>query len=80
MDIYVSNLSLSATEQQLRELFSAFGTMHCSSIRTVSNADKSIRNTYAYISMEDRTAGETSIAMLHQTEFQGSIIDVKEAC
>lgn len=79
MEIYFSNLNSATTKQQLMQRCADYGASHCSSIRTICNADKSRMNTYAYVSVGDQPAAQACVDDLDNSTFEGNIIHAKLA-
>ncbi|RYZ47991.1 MAG: RNA-binding protein [Sphingobacteriales bacterium] len=77
MKIYVSNLSFQAVDNDLRKLFSAFGVVSAANV-VMDNYTRRSRG-FAFIDMEDRNAGETAVASLHNSTFMQKTIQVREA-
>ncbi len=77
MKIYVGNLSWQSREEDLRELFSAFGTVETATI--IMERDNPTRSRgIAFVEMPDAEAN-AAIAALNNTEFMGRNIMVNEA-
>jgi len=79
MYIYVGNLSLEMTEDELRKEFTAFGEV----ISVVIMNDKYIGSGqprgYGYVEMASKSAGTTAIASLTRSKLRNRVIDVVEA-
>ena len=79
MNIYVGNLSLEVTEEELRREFMAFGEV----ISVIIMNDKYIGSGqprgYGFIEMISKTDGETAIASLNEKTLKHMTINVVEA-
>ncbi len=74
--IYVGNLSFSATEADLRELFSTVGTVH--SVAVITDRDTGRSRGFGFIEMDDSDA-EKAIADLDGRELGDRALRVNEA-
>ncbi len=79
MNIYVGNLSLDVTEEELRREFMAFGVV----ISVVSMNDKYIGSGqtrgYGFVQMASKSEGEAAITSLKGKILKSRVIDVVEA-
>ena len=75
--IFVGNLSFSATESQLSELFSAHGEV--SSVAIVKDKFTDRSRGFAFIEMADDSAANAAIAALNQHDLDGRPLTVNEA-
>ncbi len=76
-NIFVGNLSYGATEDSLRALFEAHGTVERVSI--VTDRDTGQPRGFAFVEMTNDTEGEQAIAALNGTELNGRTMNVNEA-
>jgi cold-inducible RNA-binding protein len=74
--IYVGNLSYSATEEQVRELFAQFGTIE--SIAMITDRDTGRFRGFCFIEMEE-SAANAAINALNDTELDGRSLRVNVA-
>jgi RNA recognition motif-containing protein len=74
--LYVGNLPYSATEDELRELFSQHGTVH--SVSLISDRETGQPRGFGFVEMDDEGAA-AAIAALEQTPFGGRNLRVNEA-
>ncbi len=74
--IYVGNLPFSATEDEVRELFSGHGTVH--SVRLVSDRATGRPRGFGFVEMDPEEA-TAAIQALDGTELGGRSIRVNEA-
>jgi len=79
MNIYVGNLSLEMTVDELRNLFLAFGEV----ISVIIMNDKYIGSGqprgYGYVEMASKSEGTTAIANLEGKELRNRVVNVVEA-
>ncbi|MCC5933932.1 MAG: RNA-binding protein [Candidatus Cyclonatronum sp.] len=76
MTLYVGNLNYRAGEQELSELFSAYGEVK--SVSLISDKFTGRSKGFAFVEMDD-DAGNEAIAQLHDTEFMDRSLVVNEA-
>ena len=74
--IYVGNLPFSATEDSVRELFAAHGTVE--SVNLISDRETGRPRGFGFVEMDDEGA-DAAIAALNQKEFDGRSLNVNEA-
>ncbi len=79
MNIYVGNLSLDVTEEELRREFKAFGEV----ISVVIMDDKYIGSgqtrAYGFVEMASKSEGEAAITSLKGKRLRSQVIDAVEA-
>lgn len=79
MNIYVSNLSLEMTEDELRQEFTVYGEV----ISVIIMNDKYIGSGqprgYGYVEMTSKSAGAAAIASLKGKKLKDRVVDVVEA-
>ena len=75
-NIYVGNLSLDATEQQVGEMFTPYGKVD--SIAMIMDRDSGRFRGFGFVEMED-SAANAAIEALNETEFHGRVLRVNEA-
>jgi len=73
MNIFVGNLSFSATENDVRGVFEAFGVV--SSVRIKKKSGKNSRG-FGFVSMPDEIQAQAAIAGLQNKEFMGRPLSV----
>ncbi len=76
-NIYVGNLSYSATEESVRALFEAYGTVERVSI--VTDRDTGQPRGFGFVEMTNDAEGDKAIAALNGKEFGGRDLTVNEA-
>jgi cold-inducible RNA-binding protein len=77
VNIYVGNLSFNTTEDDLRGLFEAHGTVDRVSIVTDRMTGRA--RGFAFVEMSNDEEARAAIAALNETEVQGRQIIVNEA-
>ncbi len=75
--IFVGNLPFSATEDQLRGLFSAHGEV--TSVNIITDRFTNRSRGFAFVEMSDDAAAAAAIAALNQHELDGRALTVNEA-
>jgi RNA recognition motif-containing protein len=76
MSIYVSNLPLELTENELRQEFSVFGEVKAVNLITDTFTGSRQPRMYAFVEMEERSEGEAAILQLQGKEIMGREIEV----
>jgi RNA recognition motif-containing protein len=74
--IYVGNLPFSATEDEVRNLFSQYGAVH--TVKLINDRDTGRPRGFGFVGMDDDEA-ETAIAGINGTEMGGRTLRVNEA-
>jgi cold-inducible RNA-binding protein len=74
-NLYVGNMSFSTTEDQLRELFSQYGTV--TKVQAVMDRETGRPRGFAFVEMSD--GGDAAIQALNGTQFDGRALTVNEA-
>lgn len=77
MKLFVARLSSSITEENLLELFSAFGEV--SSSKVIMDRETGNSKGFGFIEMPNDEEANAAIAALNETELDGKNIVVKEA-
>lgn len=75
--IYVGNCSYDVTEQQLRDVFSAYGNVD--SVSVVTDRDTGRPRGFAFVEMADAAAAQAAIKGVNGTELGGRTLNVNEA-
>ena len=73
--IYVGNLPFSASDDEVRELFSEFGTVE--DVHLVTDRDTGRPRGFGFVEMSD--GADEAISKLHRTELGGRALEVNEA-
>ncbi len=77
MNIYVGNLSFSVTEADLREAFSAHGTVDKAAVITDKMTGQS--RGFGFVEMPNREEATKAIGALNGTDLKGRALKVNEA-
>ncbi len=77
MNIYVGNLSFKTTEDQVRELFAAFGQVDRVSL--ISDRQTGRPRGFGFVEMADNSAAQAAIEGLNGQEVDGRKLTVNEA-
>ena len=76
-NIFVGNLSFGATEDSVRALFQAHGSVDRVSI--VTDRDTGQARGFGFVEMSDNAEGDRAIAALNGTDLDGRALNVNEA-
>lgn len=79
MNIYVGNLSLDVTEEELRREFMAFGEVLSVTIMNDRYISSGQPRGYSFVEMTSKSQGEAAIAGLNGKTLKNRVIDVIEA-
>ena len=74
--IYVGNLPFQTTEEDLEELFSAYGAVQ--SAKVISDRETGRSRGFGFVQMDDGDANE-AISKLNGEDFQGRTLRINEA-
>lgn len=77
MNIYVGNLPFQTTEDELRQAFSAYGTV--SSVAIIKDHVTGQARGFGFVEMTDNTEGQAAIAALNGKPLKGRPLKVNEA-
>lgn len=77
MNLYVSNLSFQVSDNDLKELFSSYGTV--SSAKVINDHMTGRSRGFGFVEMDDKTEALRAIDELNNAEFDGKVISVNEA-
>jgi len=77
MNIYVSNLAPSVQDEELNQLFSAFGTV--SSAKVILDKLSRQSRGFGFVEIDNSEAAEQSIAALNGSTQNGQVLKVVEA-
>lgn len=77
MNIYVGNLPYSATEEELRTAFAAFGDV--SSVNLITDKFSGQSKGFAFVEMADNASADAAIKALNETTMGGRNIKVNQA-
>jgi cold-inducible RNA-binding protein len=76
-NIYVGNLSFGTTEQAVRSLFEAYGTVD--RVKIVTDRDTGQPKGFGFVEMPNDAEGEKAIVALNGRDFAGRTLAVNEA-
>lgn len=74
--IYVGNLSFSATEDEVRDLFAQYGSVQ--SVKLISDRETGRPRGFGFVEMDD-DAAEAAIGALNGQELGGRTLRINEA-
>lgn len=77
MNIHITNLSTSVTNEELKKLFAPYGEVSSAEVAIDSFTD--LPRGFAYVEMPDEEAGRAAVAALNQTSVAGQQVVVQEA-
>jgi cold-inducible RNA-binding protein len=77
MNIYIGNLSFSATEDQLRQAFEEYGEV--SSVNIIKDRDTGRSRGFAFVEMSDDEAATAAINGLNGKDLNDRAMNVNEA-
>jgi len=77
MNIYVGNLSHKASEDEVRDLFSAFGQV--SSVKIILDRETRQSRGFAFVEMNNENEANSAMEQLNGTEFLGRELRINEA-
>jgi RNA recognition motif-containing protein len=76
-NIFVGNLSFSATEDSVRSLFEAYGTVD--RVNLITDRDSGQARGFGFVEMSNNAEGDRAIAGLNGKELDGRALNVNEA-
>jgi cold-inducible RNA-binding protein len=77
MKLYVGNISKDVTEEDLKQAFSAFGTVD--SVAVIKDKFSRMSKGFAFVEMGVQAEAEAAIKELHRKDLKGQSMDVNEA-
>ena len=77
MNIYVSNLSFSVKDEELKQLFTTYGEV--SSAKVIVDKFTNRSKGFGFVEMPDDAAGEKAIQELNGSEVDGRALNVNPA-
>ena len=77
MKLYIGNLSIDVTEDDLRQEFQTFGKLD--SVSLIKDKFRNVSKGFAFVEMEVKAEAEAAIAGLAGKELKGKKMDVNEA-
>jgi RNA recognition motif-containing protein len=75
--LFVGNLSFSATEDAVRSMFEAYGTVD--SVSLITDRDTGRARGFGFVEMSDSAEADRAIAELNGRELDGRALNVNEA-
>lgn len=79
MNIYVANLALETTSEELKHAFSVFGEVNNVVMLNDGNPNKRETRSYAYVEMNVKSEGVAAINNLKSSIIRGRVINMIEA-
>jgi RNA recognition motif-containing protein len=76
-NIYVGNCSYDVTEQQLRDVFAAYGEVN--TVNVITDRATGRPRGFAFVEMSDRGAAQAAIRGVNGTDLGGRTLKVNEA-
>ncbi len=77
MKIFVAKLGFKTTTEDLRQLYEQFGTVE--SCRVIMDRDTGRSKCYGFVEMPNDDEAYKAIVETDETEFQGSVLQVKKS-
>lgn len=77
MNIYVGNLAYTATEDQIRDAFAAFGPV--AKVTIIKDRNTGNSKGFGFVEMENEADGENAIKELDGNDFNGRNLRVNQA-
>ena len=77
MEIFVGNLAFTATEQELRQLFEAYGVVE--RVNLIQDRDTGRPRGFGFVTMPDTTEAQAAMTGLNGTPLGGRPLNVTEA-
>ena len=77
MKLYIGNIPFDAREEELRELFTSFGTLGTATV--IVDPRKGRSRGFGFVEFDDPVQGKAAIAGVNGTEFGGRKLVVNEA-
>ena len=77
MNIYVSNLVFKVGNEELKKLFTAYGTV--SSAKVITDRETNKSRGFGFVEMENESEAQKAIKELNGSVFEGKSITVNEA-
>ena len=77
MNIFVGNLSFTATDQDIRQLFEQYGVVD--EIRVITDRDTGRSKGFGFVEMPDGQAAKAAISGIQGKELDGRALTVNEA-
>ena len=75
--IYVGNLPFSATEDEVRQMFEAHGSVN--SVNLITDRETGRPRGFGFVEMESGEEADAAISAFHQSQMDGRSLNVNEA-
>jgi RNA recognition motif-containing protein len=76
-NIFVGNLNFQTTQEELRDIFSPYGTVEA--VNLITDRETGRARGFAFVEMANRNEAENAIAALNGAELNGRAMNVNEA-
>jgi len=76
-NIYVGNCSFDVTEQQLNDVFAAYGEVN--TVNVITDRDTGRPRGFAFVEMSDAASAQAAIRGVNGTDLGGRTLNVNEA-
>lgn len=76
-NIFVGNLNFQTTQEDLRDVFSPYGTVEA--VNIITDRDTGQARGFAFVEMANRSEAENAIAALNGADLNGRAMNVNEA-
>ena len=77
MQIFVSNLAWATTEDELRQLFEAYG--HVEQVRIITDPETGRSRGFGFVEMPEATAAQAAMAGINRRGVGGRTLSITEA-
>jgi len=77
MNIYIGNLSYEVTEEDLKQVFEAFGEVE--SVKVIKDKYTNRSKGFGFVEMPDNAEAQLAINDLNETELKGRTLNVNKA-
>lgn len=77
MQIYVGNMSYGTTEESIKVLFDAYGTVD--NVKLITDRETGRAKGFGFVTMNDDQEAQTAIEELNGKEFDGRTLRINEA-
>ena len=76
-NLYVGNMAFSTTEDQLREVFSQYGTV--TKVQLITDRETGRPRGFAFVEMSDANGAQRAVSELDRHQYGGRSLTVNEA-
>lgn len=77
MNLFISNISLHTTAEDLKKMFSKFGEVV--SVKIIMDKETNRHRGFGFVEMATREQGEAAMEALHNKEIEGRLLSVSPA-